>query len=114
MVVDKGNIEHSGDSGGGVDHFLASLDQEGSWDTRGAFLDYVRNVGKGIGDPAIIDAVFCSELKDAIERMARIGGPLTQPDGRFFRTKSMPAPFSEPYPVRSQQMSLPPVKSLFP
>jgi len=92
VAVDKGNIERSGDIGGGVDHFLAYLDQEGSWDTRGGFLDYVWNVGKGTGDPAIIDAVFCSELKDAIERMARIGGPLTQPDGRFFRTKSMGQP----------------------
>jgi len=92
VAVDKGNIERSGDIGGGVDHFLAYLDQEGSWDTRGGFLDYVWNVGKGTGDPAIIDAVFCSELKDAIERMARIGAPLTQPDGRFFRTKSMGQP----------------------
>ncbi len=92
VVTDKGAIERSGDIGGGVDHFLAYLNQEGSWDTRESFLEYVWKVGKGTGDPAIIDAVFCSELKETIERMARIGVPLTQPDGRFFRTKSMGQP----------------------
>ena len=92
VVTDKGGIERSGDIGGGVDHFLAYLNEEGSWDTREAFLEYVWKIGKGTGDPSIIDAVFCAELKDTIERMARIGAPLTQADGRIFRTKSMGQP----------------------
>ncbi len=92
VVTDKGNIERSGDIGGGVDHFLAYLNREGEWDTREAFLEYVWKIGKGTGDPSIIDAVFCSELKEAIERMAGLGVPLTQPNGHFFRTKSMGQP----------------------
>ncbi len=92
VVTDKGNIERSGDIGGGVDHFLAYLNREGEWDTREAFLEYVWKIGKGTGDPSIIDAVFCDELKEAIERMAGLGVPLTQPNGHFFRTKSMGQP----------------------
>lgn len=92
VVADKGVIERSGDIGGGVDHFLAYLELEGDWDTREAFLEYVWRIGKGTGDPRIIEAVFCSELKEAIDRLERIGVPLRQPDGRFFRTKSMGQP----------------------
>jgi len=92
VVIDKGNIERSGDIGGGVDHFLAYLNREGDWDTQEAFLEYVWKIGKGTGDPSIIDAVFCSELKEAIARMARIGAPLTQPNGHYFRTRSMGQP----------------------
>jgi adenylylsulfate reductase subunit A len=92
VVADKGKIERSGDIGGGVDHFLAYLGTNSEWDTREAFLDYVEKVGKGTGHIDIIDSVFCSELADAIERMARIGNPLTQPDGTFYRTQSMGQP----------------------
>jgi len=92
VVADKGVIERSGDIGGGVDHFLAYLELEGDWDTREAFLEYVWRIGKGTGDPRIIDVVFCSELKEAIDRLERIGVPLKRPDGRFFRTKSMGQP----------------------
>ena len=92
VVADKGKIERSGAIGGGVDHFLAYLGTNSKWDTREAFLDYVEKVGKGTGHLDIIDSVYCSELEDAIERMARIGNPLTQPDGTFFRTRSMGQP----------------------
>jgi adenylylsulfate reductase subunit A len=92
VVMEKGVIDRSGDVGGGVDHFLAFLESGPSWDTREAFLDHVREAGEGTGDPAIIDAVCCSELKAAIDRMARIGVPLTQPDGTFYRTRSFGQP----------------------
>jgi adenylylsulfate reductase subunit A len=95
VVMDKGKIERSGDIGGGVDHFLAFLNAGEKWDTRGAFLNWVWEAGGGTGDPAIIDAVCCSELVEAIQRMHGIGVPLTQPDGTFYRTKSfgMPGPY---------------------
>jgi adenylylsulfate reductase subunit A len=95
VVMDKGKIERSGDLGGGVDHFLAFLQEGQKWDTREAFLDWVWEAGGGTGDPAIIDAVCCSELKEAIDRMAAIGVPLSQPDGTFYRTSSfgMPGPY---------------------
>jgi adenylylsulfate reductase subunit A len=92
VVADKGKIERSGDIGGGVDHFLAYLGTNPEWDSREAFLDYVKRVGKGTGHLDIIDSVYCAELADAIERMARIGNPLTQPDGTFYRTRSMGQP----------------------
>ncbi len=92
VIADKGKIERSGDIGGGVDHFLAYLNQGAAWDTQEAFLEYVGRVGRGTGRPEIIEAVYCSELEDAIERMARIGNPLTQPDGSIYRTRSMGQP----------------------
>jgi adenylylsulfate reductase subunit A len=92
VVADKGNINRSGDVGGGVDHFLAYLNQDPEWDTQDAFLSYVEKIGRGTGHLSIIESVFCAELPDAIERMARIGNPLTQPDGSFYRTGSMGQP----------------------
>ena len=88
VVVDKGNINRSGDFGGGVDHFLAFLNEGPDWDTQDAFLSYVEKIGRGTGHLSIIESVYCAELSDAIERMARIGNPLTQPDGSFYRTRS--------------------------
>ena len=92
VVADKGNIDRSGDIGGGVDHFMAYLNEGGEWDTEAAFLDYVSKVGRGTGHLSIIESVYCAELPDAIDRMARIGNPLTQGDGSFYRTRSMGQP----------------------
>lgn len=92
VVADKGNINRSGDIGGGVDHFLAFLNEGQDWDTQDGFLSYVEKIGRGTGHLSIIESVYCAELPDAIERMARIGNPLTQPDGSFYRTGSMGQP----------------------
>lgn len=92
IVADKGNIDRSGDIGGGVDHFLAYLNTDEAWDNQDAFLKYVEKIGRGTTHLNILEAVFCAELPDAIERMARIGNPLTQPDGTFYRTGSMGQP----------------------
>lgn len=92
LVADKGHIDRSGDIGGGVDHFLAYLNVDPSWDSQERFLQYVERVGYGTGDPEIIESVFCAELPAALERMAAIGNPLTQPDGTFYRTQSMGQP----------------------
>lgn len=92
LVADKGNINRSGDIGGGVDHFMAFLNEGQEWDTQNAFLDYVETIGRGTGHLSIIESVYCAELPDAIERMARIGNPLTQADGSFYRTQSMGQP----------------------
>ncbi|MFH1123395.1 MAG: FAD-binding protein [Pseudomonadota bacterium] len=92
IVADKGKIERSGDIGGGVDHFLAYLNQGEDWDTRDAFLSYVDRIGRGTAHLSIIESVYCAELPDAIDRMARIGNPLTRDDGTFYRTRSMGQP----------------------
>ena len=92
VVADKGKIERSGDAGGGIDHFMAFLNQNQDWDTQDAFLGYVERIGRGTGHLSIIESVYCAELPEAIARMDRIGNPLTQPDGTFYRTKSMGQP----------------------
>jgi adenylylsulfate reductase subunit A len=92
VVTDKGKIERSGDVGGGVDHFLAYLNEGPRWDTKEGFLEYLSKVGRGTGHPDIIESLYCDELEDAIERMERIGVSLRRPDGTFFRTQSMGQP----------------------
>src|SRR5210317_2076866 len=67
VVADKGNINRSGDIGGGVDHFLAFLNEGREWDTQDAFLGYVEKIGRGTGHLSIIESVYCAELPDAIE-----------------------------------------------
>ncbi|MBW1911669.1 MAG: FAD-binding protein [Deltaproteobacteria bacterium] len=92
VVTDKGNIDRSGDIGGGVDHFMAYLNQGHAWDNKKSFLQYVDKIGLGTAHLSILESVYCAELEDAIDRMARIGNPLTQPDGSFYRTGSMGQP----------------------
>ena len=92
IVADKSNIDRSGAIGGGVDHFLAYLNTDEDWDNQDAFLKYVEKIGRGTTHLSILESVFCAELPDAIERMGRIGSPLTQPDGTFYRTGSMGQP----------------------
>ncbi len=93
IVVEKGsNIDRSGDIGGGVDHFLAYLNTGPEWDTEDSFLDYVDKVGRGTTHLSYLESLYCAELQPAIERMAKIGNPLTQPDGTFYRTASMGQP----------------------
>ncbi|MBW1869505.1 MAG: FAD-binding protein, partial [Deltaproteobacteria bacterium] len=69
LITDKGNIDRSGDIGGGVDHFMAYLNEGQKWDTQEAFLAYVDKVGRGTGHLSIIESVYCAELPDAIDRM---------------------------------------------
>lgn len=92
VVADKGQIERSGDIGGGVDHFLAFLNQGEEWDTRDSFLGYVERIGRGTTHLSNLETLYCDELPDAIDRMDRIGNPLTQTDGSFYRTASMGTP----------------------
>lgn len=92
MITDKGTIERSGDVGGGVDHFMAFLNTGESWDTREAFLEYCWRVGKGTMNPEVVDEVVCKELPAALERMEKIGVTLKQPDGTYYRTRSMGQP----------------------
>jgi adenylylsulfate reductase subunit A len=92
IIADKGNINRSGDIGGGVDHFMAYLNEGPAWDNKETFLGYVDKIGRGTAHLSILESVYCAELKDAINRMAGIGNPLTQPDGSFYRTGSMGQP----------------------
>ncbi len=93
VVLDKGKIERSGDIAGGVDHFMAYLEEGEQWDTADAYLEYAGRIARGAIDLGITEAVFCNGLKATIERFARIGNPLTNPQtGKFYRTKSMGQP----------------------
>jgi adenylylsulfate reductase, subunit A len=92
LIADKGAIERSGSIAGGVDHFFAYLNTGEAWDTREAWLQYAGRIARGAVNLKVINKVFCGELDDSIERMARIGNPLTQPDGTFYRTQAMGMP----------------------
>lgn len=93
VVIEKGKIERSGCIAGGVDHFMAYLDEGEPWDTRDAYLAFVQEQGRGAVDIRIHERVFCDELSDALQRMARIGNPLTYKNtGKYYRTRSFGAP----------------------
>lgn len=93
LVADKANIRHSGAIGGGIDHFMAFLEEGEEWDTRESYLRYVGRVARGAANLKIHDAVFCDELKDALDRIESIGVPMRDPrTNRFFRTQSMGQP----------------------
>lgn len=93
VILDKGKIERSGNIAGGVDHFLAYLETGEPWDTREAYLNFVQQEGYGIVNIEIHNRVFCEELRNAIQRLERIGSPLADPKtGQYYRTASMGAP----------------------
>jgi len=92
LVMDKGGIARSGSIGGGVDHFLAYLNEGESWDTKEGYLKYCADTAKGAVDLEIQEAVFCDELGRALERMERIGVSLYNKEGIYYRTKSMGQP----------------------
>ncbi len=91
LIADKGAIERCGAIAGGVDHFMAYLDTD-SWDTREAYLEWVGKIARGTVNLSVQNAVFCRELKAAMDRMERIGCTLKQPDGTYYRTTSMGQP----------------------
>ncbi len=88
VVMDKGKIERSGDIGGGVDHFLAYLETGAEWDTKEAFLKYAAKTARGAVELEVVEKIYCAELMNSIALMARIGNPLTQPDGSYSRMQS--------------------------
>ena len=63
VVLDKGRIERTGDIAGGVDHFMAYLEEGEPWDTAEAYLEYVGRIARGAIDLKITEAVFCRGLK---------------------------------------------------
>jgi adenylylsulfate reductase subunit A len=91
LIADKSSIERCGAIAGGVDHFPAYLGTE-TWDTREAYLEWVGRVARGAVNLKVQNAVFCRELEAALDRMERIGCPLKQPDGTYYRTASLGQP----------------------
>lgn len=96
LVVDKANIVRSGAIAGGIDHFFAYMDSGEPWDTREAYLGWAGRVARGAVDLEVQEAVYCDELKAALERVERIGVSLRQPDGKIFRTAALgqPGPYA--------------------
>src|SRR4030042_533171 len=88
LIADKSAIDRCGAIAGGVDHFMAYLGTD-TGDTREAYLEWVGQIARGTVNLSVQNAVFCKELKAAIERMERIGCTLKQPDGTYYRTPSM-------------------------
>jgi adenylylsulfate reductase subunit A len=92
LVVDKGGIARSGSIGGGVDHFMAYLNEGESWDTKEAYLRYCVEIARGAVDLEIQEAVFCNELDNAMKRIERLGVSLRNKEGIYYRTKAMGQP----------------------
>ncbi|MEJ2169066.1 MAG: FAD-binding protein [Desulfobacterales bacterium] len=74
------------------DHFAACLETGPDWDTREAYLDFTIRSARGAADPAVVEKVYCEELKAAIERFEQVGCNLRRPGGTFFRPQSYGQP----------------------
>ncbi len=92
LIADKSSINRCGAIAGGVDHFMAYLNEGAPWDTREAYLEWAGRIARGAVNVSVQNAVFCKELDAAIERMDRIGCTLKQPDGSYYRTSSFGLP----------------------
>src|SRR4030065_1501825 len=79
LIADKSSIDRCGAIAGGVDHFMAYLGTD-TWDTREAYLEWVGKIAPGTVNLSVQNAVFCREVKAAMDRMERIGRPPTTPD----------------------------------
>lgn len=91
LVMDKGGIARSGSIGGGVDHFFAYLNEGEPWDTKEAYLEYCARVAKGAVDLDVMEAIYCDELEDTLERMERIGASLRLDGKSYLRSSSLGA-----------------------
>ncbi len=92
LVLDKGTIERSGSIAGGIDHFLAFLEEGEPWDSEQSYLEYASRIGRGAVNIKVHESIYCREVKAAINRMADIGVPLCDEKGVFKRTKSFGQP----------------------
>jgi adenylylsulfate reductase subunit A len=92
IVMDKAVIERSGHFAGGIDHFAAYLETGPDWDTSDAYLDFTARSSRGATDISVVENVYCSELKTAIQRFEDVGCSLRRTDGTFFRTQSYGQP----------------------
>ena len=92
IVMDKAVIERSGHFAGGIDHFAAYLETGPDWDTSDAYLDFTARSSRGATDLSVVERVYCSELKAAIQRFDDVGCTLRRQDGTFFRTQSYGQP----------------------
>ncbi len=93
LVVEKADPARSGSIGGGVDHFLAYLETGPDWDTREGFLEWVGRAARGAVDLQVQNEVYCKGGRDATMALyAKVGSPLTQPDGSYYRTQSYGTP----------------------
>ena len=92
VIMDKAVIERSGHFAGGIDHFAAYLETGPDWDTREAYLDFTARSARGATELSVVEQVYCTELKTAIQRFDDIGCSLRRSDGTFFRTQSYGQP----------------------
>ncbi len=108
LVAEKANIERSGAIAGGIDHFHAYLETGEPWDSREAYLGWVKRVSKGASNLKVQEAVYCDEYKAAIERVERIGIALRDPaTGKFYRTQALGQP--GPYAINFNGKKLKPM-----
>ncbi|MBC7337137.1 MAG: FAD-binding protein, partial [Clostridia bacterium] len=49
-------------------------------------------ISRGAADPQVVEAVYCDELRGALDRLEAIGVPLRQRDGTYLRTRSFGQP----------------------
>ena len=101
LVVEKAHVKRSGAIAGGIDHFMAYMENGEDWDSREAYLGYVAKVAKGAANLSITEKVYCDELPAAIERIEKLGISLRDPRNSTSTEFSAPNPWANPAPTGS-------------
>ena len=92
-LVDKANINRSGCSAAGIDHFCAILDTGPAWDTRETFLNWYNKLTQGLIDIDIPDYAFLSRIKRLVHYLESLGINMRLgKDGDYMRTRSFMQP----------------------
>lgn len=92
-LVDKANINRSGCSAAGIDHFCAILNEGPAWDTREAFLDWYNKLTQGLIDIDIPDYAFMSRIERMVHYLESLGINMRLgKDGGYLRTRSFMQP----------------------
>jgi adenylylsulfate reductase subunit A len=92
-LVDKANINRSGCSAAGIDHFCAILDEGPAWDTRAAFLGWYNQLTQGLIDIDIPDYAFLSRIKRLVQYLESLGINMRLgKNNTYLRTRSFMQP----------------------
>ena len=92
-LVDKANINRSGCSAAGIDHFCAVLEEGPAWDTREAFLSWYNKLTQGLIDIDIADHAYMSRIKRLVQYLESLGINMRLgKGGTYLRTRSFMQP----------------------
>lgn len=91
LLLDKGKLESAGACGGGNDHFMVVLEEDGPTDTPEAFIDFMLKPLTG-WNRGILQK-WCDNMRPCLEMLDKAGVAFVkEPDGTYRRTQGFGQP----------------------